>query len=166
MISNKAKELSSKGHIDKSIQVGVNGENEFKRLLLKHNIPFTSSTDDENMKSHIDYFIWGKPVDVKGLKKSHLDGFIVVEFKNVQGRHGWCSKDSPIEYVAFQFKNGFVILKKDEILEYCRNNVSNEYVNDFKDAYKKMYTRSGRKDLMTKLHLDDIDKMEFAVILK
>ena len=166
MISEAAKSISSKEHINKSLTIGKNGESMFVEMLKKHNIPYQLSTKEQNIKEHTDIFVYNKRVDVKGLKKSHIHGEIVIEFKNVQGRSGWCSKESPVEYVAFQMPKCFVILRKDEILEYCRKNVELTYVDKFEDAYKKLYTRKNRKDLMTKLNLDDIEKLGFALVLK
>lgn len=166
MISDIAKSISSEEHINRSLNVGRIGEELFIEKLIKHNIPFETSNKEQNIKEHTDIFIWGKGVDVKGFKKSHEEGFIVIEFKNVQGRSGWCSEQSPIEFVAFQMKDCFLVLRKDEILQYCRNNVKIEYVTEFKDAYKKLYTRKGRKDLMTKLSIEDIENLEFVLVLK
>ena len=79
--------------------------------------------------------------DIKGFKKSHQEGFIVVEFKNVQGNAGSCSDGSGCEWIAFQFENCFWIVRKEELLTYCRKNVAIEYVNDFENCYKKLYSR-------------------------
>lgn len=166
MISEVAKKLSSEKHIERSYKTGVSGEAYFIDMCKKHNIPYRQSTKEENINDHIDFYIWNKKVDVKGLKKSHKEGYIVIEFINVKGEAGWCSEKSKIDYVAFQMPNCFVILDKSEILKYCRKHVKNEYVKEFKDCYKKLYTRKERKDIMTKLHLDDIEKMEFAIVLK
>lgn len=45
--------------------------------------------DDYN---HIDAYLKDITVDVKGLKRSHINGYVLVEITNVQGKLGWCSK--------------------------------------------------------------------------
>lgn len=166
MISEVAKKISSTGHIKKSLSTGIKGEELFKNAMIKNKIPFKLSSSDQNIREHIDIFMDGKGVDVKGLKKSHREGFLVIEFKNVQGKAGSCSDDSKAELIAFQMINYFIVLRKEEILDYCRANVSNEYVDSFSKAYKKLYTRNGRKDLMTKLHIEDVEKFNYILMLK
>ena len=79
------------------VEVGKTGEALFKEITgaLKSNL--------EDDKKHIDFY-WGeKRVDVKGLKKMHLSGYILLEFVNVWGGDGWCSKKSKADFIAFQF---------------------------------------------------------------
>lgn len=156
MISDKAKKLSSNIHIEKSIYTGSKGEYTFKQTCNKYEWSCKESTKKENIYDHIDFYLFDIPVDVKGLKESHKKNEIIVEFKNVQGKSGWCSSGSKAQLIAFEFISFFVLIKKKELLEYCRKNVMNEYVYNFKDCYKKLYTRKNRKDLMTKLKLEDI----------
>ncbi len=166
MISNKAKELSSNEHIKHSQETGTQGEYNFIQACKKNKIEFKKSNANEDIFSHVDFFIYGKGIDVKGYKKSHSEGFIVVEFKNVNGYAGSCSNESNAEWIAFQFEECFWIVRKDELLRYCRKNVKVEMVNEFKDCYKKLYTRKDRKDLMTRLHLSDLKTFDFIWKLK
>lgn len=166
MISEYAKSISSKNHVEQSQRIGKNGEAVFETLLIKHNIPFYKSTERQNIYEHTDFFICDQPLDVKGMKKGYADGYIVIEFKNVNGKPGWCSEVSPVRYIAFQFEDCFVIVKKAELLNYCRKNVVIEYVDSFNKCYKKLYTRKGRSDLMTKLHRSDLDNFDFVITLK
>lgn len=165
MISNKAKSISSIAHIEHSIKTGINGANMFVQACRLNSIDVFESTKKEDIFDHIDFWIYGKGVDVKGFKKSHQEGFIIIEFKNVNGYSGSCSADSKAEFIAFQFADCFWIVRKNELLEYCRKNVQIEYVEQFKDCYKKLYTRKGRKDLMTKLHLSDLKTFNFILKL-
>lgn len=156
MISDKAKQISSKIHIEKSLYTGKKGEYNFEEICKKYDWQCKKSTKKENIYDHIDFYLFNMGVDVKGLKESHKKNEIIVEFKNVQGYSGWCSKESKAKLIAFEFINFFVLVKKIELLDYCRKNVSNEYVSNFKDCYKKLYQRKYRKDLMTKLNLNDL----------
>jgi len=164
MISNKAKQLSSVEHIKQSYKIGNEGQQKFIDACKLNNIEVKKSTEKEDIEDHIDFWIFNKGVDVKGLKKSHTQGYIVVEFKNVLGKDGSCSEKSKAEYIAFQFEKCFYLIRKIELLNYCRKNVKIEYVNNFNECYKKLYQRKDRKDLMTKLHLSDLK--EFNFILK
>ena len=68
------------------VDVGKSGEALFKELTGAHK---SSLADD---KKHIDFYWGDMKVDVKGLKKMHHSGYILLEFINVWGGHGWCSK--------------------------------------------------------------------------
>ena len=53
-------------------------------------------------------------------------------------------------------EGGFSIVSTKELREYCEHNVSKERVSHKSKAYKKMYTRSGRNDVITTLKLSDL----------
>lgn len=163
MISNKAKKLSSKKHIEKSLFTGQKGETLFSDLCKKYDWKCIEANKSQNIYEHTDFYLFGMPVDVKGLKESHKKNEIVIEFKNVHGSAGWCSEESKAKIIAFEFIEYFALIKKDELLKYCRNNVQNIYVNKFENCYKKLYTRKNRKDLMTKLKLEDIKKFDVFI---
>ena len=97
----KDKRKLTKARTKVCVEVGKTGEALFKEITgaLKSNL--------EDDKKHIDFY-WGeKLVDVKGLKKMHLSGYILLEFINVWGGNGWCSRKSKAEYIAFQFPDAF-----------------------------------------------------------
>jgi|TARA_R100000084_G_C4639467_1_gene142937 hypothetical protein len=165
MISDKAKKISSQIHIEKSLFTGRKGEYNFEEICKKYEWECKKSTKKENIYSHIDFYLFNMGVDVKGLKESHKKNEIIVEFKNVQGHSGWCSKESKATLIAFEFLDFFVLVKKNELLEYCRKNVFNVYVKNFKDCYKKLYQRKNRKDLMTKLNIYDLKRLESYIEL-
>ena len=163
MISDTAKQISSIEHIEQSLKTGISGEDNFRLACKINNIDCFESSKNENIYSHIDFYILGMSVDVKGYKKSHSKGYVVVEFKNVNGYAGSCSEESKAELIAFQFDCYFLIVRKKELLEYCRKEVKIEYVNEFKDCYKKLYQRTGRKDLMTMLSINDLLLLKFVI---
>jgi hypothetical protein len=66
-------------------------------------------------RKHIDCILDGKTVDVKGLKKSHKDGYVLVEFKAVDGRPGWGSTGASADLIAFQFPEGFYVVDRLEL---------------------------------------------------
>jgi hypothetical protein len=165
MISNIAKAMSSEEHINRSLDTGKNGEDNFKLACKLNNIDCFESDEENNIYNHIDFWILGMGVDVKGYKNSHSKGFVVVEFKNVNGYAGSCSKQSKAELIAFQFNGYFMIVRKQELLEYCRKEVELIYVTSFNECYKKLYQRTGRKDLMTMLSVNDLKSFKFLLNL-
>ena len=167
MITDKAKSLSSKEHIEKSYYVGSEGESMFMSACISNGVRCIAASKEDNIYNHTDFFIFdNKRVDVKGLKQAHKEGFLVVEFKNVQGKNGSCSEGSMVDYIAFQLSNCFLILRKDELLNWCRKNVENKMVDRWQDAALKLYTRNGRQDLVTKIPVNRIDEFNFTMILK
>ena len=113
MISNKAKSLSSQAHIHHSLNIGREAERIFKEITDA--IP---STQIQNYL-HIDFNLGDKAIDVKGYKKSHESGYILVEFLNVQGKAGWCSSESKNTHIAFQMKDCFILVEKRNLREKC-----------------------------------------------
>ena len=65
MISNKAKELSSESHIQKSILVGSEGESKFIIACNLNKIQCKKSSEQDDIFNHVDYWIYDKGVDVK-----------------------------------------------------------------------------------------------------
>ena len=64
-------------------------------------------------------------------------------------------------YIAFDMpeEGGFSIVSREELAFYCEKHVKNEFVESANDAYLKKYQRDGRKDVITKLRLDDLQSM-------
>lgn len=168
MVSDKAKYISSKEHIEKSYKTGNLGESRFQNALELNGINYTKSSKEDNIKGHIDFYVNNRGVDVKGFKDSHSKGFVVIEFKNVQGNAGWCSDESKAEYIAFEMIDYFIMVKNKELLDYCRANVCNEYSDKFDlvGCYKKLYSRKNRSDLMTVLKTKDLFNLNFVLLLR
>ena len=96
-------------------------------------------------------------VDVKG---NNLPDEIWCEFKNVHGRDGWMRGRASI--IAFEMpeEGGFCVVNRDKLLEWCNENISDVLVDSKDVAYKKKYTRANRKDVVTKIYLDDLRSIE------
>ena len=114
------------------------------------------------MHLHVDYWLaydgegrWG--VDVKG---NNLPDEIWVEFMNVRGNPGWLYGGASI--IAFDMPEvgGFVIVNRQDLADYCERTVEDTIVSDKRDAYMKKYRRNDRQDLITKLKLLDLNKIE------
>ena len=119
------------------------------------------SKDYDDMRLHIDYWLskdgdgrWG--VDVKG---NNLPDEIWCEFKNVRGEKGWMYGGASIIAFDMPEEGGFSVVNRAELKDYCEKNVTEEFVDHKSKAYKKMYSRKDRDDVITKLKLDDLKSM-------
>lgn len=117
---------------------------------------------------HIDYYItrFGREktigVDVKGCNHPEC---IWVEFQNVSGKKGWLLGEA--DFIAFDMpeEGGFCIVLRQELLEYCEKNIVKEFTTK-QNAYKKLYQRSGREDIISKLYLTDIKTIPSYKLLR
>lgn len=144
-----------------SLATGKVAEVRFIRSARKKGMFVTKSSHTEDMHKHIDYWValssgkrWG--IDVKG---NNLPDQIWCEFTNVNGDAGWMYGGA--HYIAFDMpeEGGFAIVSREELAFYCEKHVKNEFVESANDAYLKKYQRDGRKDVITKLRLDDLQSM-------
>ena len=149
------------------ISIGKDGEDLFKALTgaLKSELK-----DD---KKHIDFYWGDKLVDVKGLKPMHKHGFILLEFLNVWGHHGWCAKDSKAQYIAFQFPDRFYVIDKDKLrlkaIELCdkftpENVTRKNRVKPSQGLYKWI-GRFSKQDVFTYLRIEDVQDIIFEEIM-
>ena len=87
---------------------------------------------------------------------SYSDDWIWIEFKNVIGKDGWIKGKA--DFIAFEFENNFLIVKRAELRELCKKLIKDTKtrVTKAKDAKYLLYTRHGRKDLVTQIKRRDI----------
>ena len=74
------------------------------------------SSREQNIEDHIDFFVDGVSVDVKGDR--HLD-CIWLELRNVNGKYGWLKGKA--KYIVMDIKemNGFVFFLRKDLLRYA-----------------------------------------------
>lgn len=140
-----------------SHRLGKVSEERFKRAATSLGFSVYKSSRDEDIYDHIDFWLevdgkmWA--ADVKG---NNLPEEIWCEFNNVNGDAGWIYGKSHI--IAFEMPEtgGFIIVDRRDLLAYMRDNVSDEKVDNKRDAYKKKYTRKDRQDVITKLCVSDL----------
>ncbi len=132
------------------------------RAAEEKGLQVTKASRSDDMYKHVDYWLamdsqgkWG--VDVKG---NNLPDEIWVELQNVGGNPGWLKGESSIIAFDMPEEGGFSVVSRVDLLEYVNQNVDTEVVRDKRDAYKKLYQRKDRKDLITILHLRDIRNLE------
>ena len=121
------------------------------------------STAMEDIHMHIDYWHDDIGVDVKG---NNLPDEIWVELKNVQGKPGWVFGEA--QYIAFDMPevHGFVFVKREQLKDYCSNNVDFSSMVTKNEAYKKCYSRRDRDDLITFLTLQDLKEIPSYKVVK
>lgn len=153
MISQSRRKYSS--------TTGRVAEARFKRCAKHLGFNVKKSEDEDDMILHIDYWLskdgegnWG--VDVKG---NNLPDEIWCEFKNVNGDRGWMYGAASIIAFDMPEEGGFCVVDRRELKEYCELNVQDVAVHHKKNAYKKKYTRSGRRDVITILRLSDLKSL-------
>jgi len=144
------------------IDAGKKAEQRFKKMMEARGVKVEKSTDEEDMKKHIDYYIssdeYESSVDVKCMKSisrknpKPQDKYIWVEFMNVGGEPGWLYGEA--QFIAFETKDGFAMVDREKLIRYCDSVVDKtQSVSEPEDAVNKVYRRSGNKDSMTLLEL-------------
>lgn len=153
----------SKEFLNYSRKTGSSGENLFSKVAKDRGFSVKNPTEDENMKSHIDFWITknGKTnsVDVKGLKKSIDDGEVWIEFKNVRGDNGWLYGDA--DFIAFQLQDSFLLVNRLSLIDIVESKVNFNVYADKQNALYKLYTRGHRDDQLTKIKVDDLFECKF-----
>ena len=148
------------------LNLGSKGEDLFRELTK------AIKTDVAEDKQHIDFDWDGKKVDVKGPKPMHKQGFVLLEFLNVWGNHGWCAKESKAEYIAFQFPDAFYVFEKDALrmraIELCEEYTEDAVLRKNRvkpyDGLGKWLGRWNSKDVFTYLRFQDIEHLVYDKI--
>lgn len=144
---------------NKSIQI-------FKQIMDNHNFKYKKSTDYEDYKLHIDYYITLKnktySIDIKSNKMLMENDtqnpdywWTWVEIKNVKGENGWLLGKADL--IGFVFVNEIWMLKREELKNFFDNKVQNIITENKNNAKYKLYSRKDRKDLISRLNLLDIE---------
>lgn len=100
-------------------------------------------------------------IDIKAQKKASRtdsevdDSVIWIEFQNVRGSVGWIYGEA--DYIAFESHDGFNLVCRPSLASWAEQNVDfNNPVKTSKEAYKRVYTRDGRKDSIAWVKFSDI----------
>jgi hypothetical protein len=136
---------------------GLAYEQEFRRLTGAEDAP--RGVDSR----HVDCIWEGRGIDVKGLKASHHQGYILVEFTNVAGDRGWARGDA--DAIAFRMPSGYLVVGRQSLHKMAQNMVLlNKAGSKVKrvgrsDAHAGLYRlvgRNGRKDVFTYVREEDV----------
>jgi hypothetical protein len=158
MISNERRQYSN--------QVGDITAKRFVEACEAIGYACTKSDRNTDIYDHIDYFVTRQndetSVDVKG---GNHPNTIWVEFKNVNGDHGWLYGKA--EFIAFDMPElgGFVMVRTSELARLAENIVEPVFVTKH-EATRKYYRRAGRKDVISRLELDDLQQLVSFKVLK
>jgi len=123
---------------------------------------------DEDISEHWDVKIDLK-VDVKAMRKvkrtdDHPNENIhYVEFKNVHGDRGWLYGDA--DYFAFETQSYYILVPKIRLQEFIANKCASKEFSSSPELYK-LYSREGRKDLITMVKTIDLMYLSDKVIEK
>lgn len=148
-------------------RMGTSAENNFKLVVESHNGIAESASRKENIYDHIDFRVtlFNKKftVDVKGAKRDSRYGdintdIVWVEFLNVSGNAGWLFGKE--DFIAFETEQyNFVIFDRKKLGVWCKQVVNRDkLVTSASEALYRLYRRSGRKDLLSIIKLEDAKK--------
>lgn len=157
---------------------------EYKKLEKRFALDFVSHFRDENVlvnypteyqdiHEHWDLEILncaelsGK-YDVKGMRKVNRHDnnpnptIQWLEILNVLGNKGWLLGKA--NYIVFEYILDWIIVDRFDIIKYLKNNIINQQ-SEYPEIFK-LYTRRGRKDLITLVPFFDLMKMCKYIIPK
>jgi len=132
-------------------------EDLFREKIISKQLRYKKATDKDDWYRHIDCYVNGFGVDVKGRRRLEE---IWLEYTNVNGNKGWLRGEAM--YIAMFIKelNAFSIYYREDLLRFIEENVKEE--TTYKDEYFKFYTRKrwGKKDMIVKVRYADIKHLE------
>jgi|TARA_R110000824_G_scaffold165985_2_gene342666 hypothetical protein len=120
------------------------------------------SSKQEDIEMHVDFWHGPDGVDVKG---NNLPDEIWIEFRNVHGNRGWLIGDA--KWIAFEIceVGGYVRVEREELLDWCLENVSMVVSSKKDDAYRSLYQRAGREDKIAKIALHDLQELASYTVI-
>jgi len=115
------------------------------------------ASKEQDIFDHIDFFDEEGSVDVKG---NNLPEEIWLEFKNVKGREGWMYGRA--DWISFDLPEmgGFVTVLRKNLLDYALDVTDMSSLVPKKQAYKKLYRRKDRMDLITIITINDLAEVD------
>jgi hypothetical protein len=127
------------------------------------------SSENEDMFDHIDVKIGDITVDVKGIKRYSMKDAEAnpeihwVEFQNVNGQKGWMYGKA--DYIAFELVNEFLLIKREDLYNFCKEKIVDRKVKDTKGFYT-LYSRKGCKDVLSLVLTEDLLKLPNKIVRK
>tara|TARA_R110000772_G_scaffold5622_2_gene20143 strand:+ start:780 stop:1250 length:471 start_codon:yes stop_codon:yes gene_type:complete len=137
-------------------EAGKKTEEHFKDLMISRGNECVKTSMKDDMLKHIDYYVNGFGVDVKGKRKLNS---IWLEIVNVHGFTGWLKGEA--DFIVFDMLDldAYSVFRRLELLELASN--VTETTNNNKD-YMKIYGRDqwGQKDKLIQYTFDHIKHLE------
>lgn len=160
----------------KSLETGKKAEESFSKISKKHGFICTAASREENIHSHIDFFLEGKnktvSVDVKARKKTNRkdskfnDEWVWIEIKNVRGSKGWLYGKA--DFICFENKAGFLLIPRKSLINIVNQHVRFDLsmVEKAYQAKYRIYQRFGRRDQITQIEMSHLINHKGAVLWK
>jgi len=153
-----------------SQKMGDEAANKFVQICKSKGYKLKKANKKQDMYEHWDYQITRNIpltgsclVDVKAAKKINRSDdkpsydWTWVEIRNVRGNDGWLKGKA--DYMAFEQKDHFIIVKRDELRKWCKKKIDLETkVSITEEAKYTLYTRKDRKDIISLINLNDLKK--------
>jgi len=143
-------------------------EQEARRILEREGYETQKSTTEDDIYNGVDFWAVGNDgkaygFDAKAMKRKTRgseiqDEWAFVEWYNVRGYPGWLTHDSGCDILVFERENDILLVRRICLLDFCnrRTNI-NKYVTAADLAEYSMYSRPGRKDLISMFRFQDLD---------
>ena len=147
-------------------KMGNDAEKHFVSVAKSKGYEVSKSTKKQDMVDHFDYLLKNKKgltktFEVKALKKvnrtddSTNNEWIWIEIKNVRGEKGWIKGKA--DFVSFEQEFSFLTVKREDLLELCRTLIdTKKTVGTANEAEYCLYSRRGRKDIISRIKVQDI----------
>lgn len=147
-----------------AMKKGMDTEAQFVSTFKAIGFDVTKATREQDINEHWDYLItWtgenrlfagtivrkGHTFTVDVKSKGDVAGKVWVEIRNVHGKAGWLYGKADL--LAFQTDRGFILVERETLKQWVEENVEKEYVSNKSQALLKVYTRRGRRDMLTLL---------------
>ena len=149
---------------------GQEVETSFGDILDRRGIKYREATLDEQYQ-HFDYVTDRGTVDVKARKRinrsdnSEQDELVWLEFKNTAGKKGWLTSD--VDFIAFERAEDFVLVRRQSLYQMAIDKCNlDDRVSRGSEALYKGYQRSGRRDLLSIVKMEDILNLTVQIINK
>ena len=139
--------------------------NFFEELFIKSirvkNPNVRRATEQEDMYKHIDLWVSGLGVDVKGHRHNNC---IWLELTNVHGNKGWLRGEATLIAFHFEDRNVFRVFFREDLLRFVMENVTEK--TKTKKDFLKIYTREkwGKKDEVVKVKLSHIKHLRHRLL--
>ena len=151
----------SKKRYDYCMDNGRSIEDLFIESVKVKNPNIRRATKEEDMYKHIDVWVSGLGVDVKGHRHNDC---IWLELTNVHGHKGWLRGQATLIAFHFEDKNVFRVFFREDLLRFVMENVTEK--TKTKKDFLKIYTREkwGKKDEVVKVKLSHIKHLKHRVL--
>lgn len=147
---------------------GKKAEDNFALLLKGRGWDVRESNQNTDIYDHIDLFMTKTvSVDVKSTKrvtKNKDDTYHWVEIRNVHGKLGWLYGNA--DYFAFETVRYWMLVRRERLADFIAKTIAKVYVDDKTDALYKLYSRKGRKDIITLVKSLDLMAISEKVFTK